>query len=65
MSEPLNDEIRGLLDQAQKGTETIQEFAWICLQDYRKEALAIRTQENVDAARSRLIQRLRALLSWA
>ena len=63
--DPLKDEIRGLLDKAQKGTETVQEFAWIALQNYRKQALAIRTEENVEVCRARLVERLQKLLAWA
>ena len=62
---PRKDETNALLKQAKQGTDTVQEFAGICLQDYRKEALALPTQENVKSARARLVRRLHSLLRWA
>ena len=47
--------VLGLPQATRRETETIQEFAWICLQDYRKEALAIEVVAEKAEAGVRLV----------
>jgi hypothetical protein len=61
----LDADIHALLDTVKAADEAVQEFAWLQLHQYKREALAEPTRERMEEARLRLRQRLRNLLAWA